>query len=90
MLVGQHSIATQHPTQHQTLVQIYFVKERIKKNISPIMDPTLKNKGKLFKKSDWKPEMLKTIYVKYNDKIVDLYLDGKINSPLPSLKKITL
>ena len=28
MLVGQHSIATQHPTQHQTLVQIYFVKEK--------------------------------------------------------------
>ena len=26
----------------------------------------------------------------YVDKIVDLYLDGKINSPLPSLKKITL
>ena len=32
--------------------------------------------------------MLKRIYLRYNDKIVDLYLDGKIKSPTPRLIKI--
>lgn len=35
--------------------------------------------GKLFLNKDWRPEHLKLIYDVYEDKIVDYYLDGKIN-----------
>ena len=38
-----------------------------------------KKNGKLFLVKDWRPEHLKLIYETYEDKIVDLYLDGKIN-----------
>ena len=61
---------------------------RIKNKVKISKDLSLKNKGRLFKNSDWKPEMLIKIYSEYNDKIVDLYLDGKINSPSPNLIKI--
>ena len=61
---------------------------RIKNNKMPIKDPQLRFKGKLFTKSDWKPEMLKIIYELYEDKIVDLYLDKKIVSKKPILKKL--
>ena len=54
----------------------------------PGNDPTLRFKGKLFLKSDWKPEMLRKIYESYNDKIVDLYLKKEISSPIPTLKQI--
>lgn len=36
--------------------------------------------GKLFMVKDWRPEHLKLIYETYKDRIVDLYLDGEINS----------
>ena len=35
--------------------------------------------GKLFLEREWRPEHLRLIYETYGDKIVDLYLDGKIN-----------
>ena len=54
----------------------------------PINDPTLRFKGKLFLKSNWKPEMLVKIYRSYNDRIVDLYLKKEIISPAPILKQI--
>ncbi len=52
-------------------------------------DSSLKTKGRLFKTSDWKPEMLKKIYNQYNDRIVDMYLDGKIKSSKPELIKVS-
>jgi folate-dependent phosphoribosylglycinamide formyltransferase PurN len=65
-----------------------FLKDRLKKNEEPKLNKSLKNKGKIFKNSDWNPEMLKKIYNKYNDKIVDLYLDKKIKSKTVKLVKI--
>ncbi len=59
---------------------------RNKNNIKPKKDDKLKNKGRLYLKKDWKPSMLKKIYVDYNDKIVDYYLKNKIDSQ----KKIKL
>lgn len=35
--------------------------------------------GKLFLNKDWRPEHLRLIYETYGDRIVDLYLDGKIS-----------
>ncbi len=35
--------------------------------------------GKLFLERNWRPEHLRLIYDLYEDKIVDLYLDGEIN-----------
>ena len=61
---------------------------RKKKNIKINKDLTLKNRGKLFKKSDWKPQMLIKIYSEYKDNIVDLFLNGKIKSETPNLIKI--
>ena len=46
------------------------------------------HKGRLFKDSDWKPEMLKIIYDLFDDKIVDLYLQNKIQSKKPKLIKV--
>lgn len=37
-----------------------------------------KKNGKLFLQKDWRPEHLKLIYDTYEDKIVDMYLDGEI------------
>ena len=61
---------------------------RQKNNIKINKDSTLKIKGRLFKKSDWKPQMLTKIYSEYNDNIVDLFLNGKIKSETPKLVKI--
>jgi formyltetrahydrofolate hydrolase len=61
---------------------------RKKNDIKVNKDFTLKNRGRLFKKSDWKPEMLIKIYSEYKDNIVDLFLDGKIKSEIPNLIKI--
>ena len=58
------------------------------KNIKPKKNLSLRYKGKLFLKSDWKPEMLKIIYEFYKDKIVDQYLDKKIKEKKPILVKI--
>ena len=38
-----------------------------------------KKTGKLFLNKDWRSEHLRLIYETYKDRIVDLYLDGKIN-----------
>mgnify|MGYP006094155581 FL=1 len=61
---------------------------RQKNNIKINKDLTLKNRGKLFKKSDWQPQMLIKIYSEYKDNIVDLFLNGKIKSETPDLIKI--
>ena len=61
---------------------------RIKNKVKIKKDPSLRYTGKLYLKSDWKPEMLKIIYEYYNDKIVNLYLDKKINPRKVKLKKI--
>lgn len=41
--------------------------------------------GKLWVADDWRPEHLKVIYDKFNNNIVDLYLDGKFESNDPDL-----
>lgn len=41
--------------------------------------------GKLFKTADWRPEHLYVIYKLYNDKIVDLVIDGIIKGRKPKL-----
>ena len=64
------------------------VKRRLKFRIKPIKDNSLRYKGKLFLKADWKPEMLNLIYEKYNDKIVNQYLDKKIICKKPKLVKL--
>ncbi len=47
-----------------------------------------KKTGKLFLERDWRPDHLRLIYELYNDKIVDLYLDGSIQkSENPKLIK---
>jgi len=65
-----------------------YIYHRLKKNILPNFDKTLLRRGKLFFKSDWKPYMLNNIYEVYNDKIVDLYLNNKLGSDKPIIKKI--
>jgi hypothetical protein len=44
-----------------------------------------KNAGKLFVSSDWDPVMLGVIYDFFNDKIVDMYLDGKFYNEKPNV-----
>lgn len=41
--------------------------------------------GKLWLNSDFHPSHLRLIYDLYNDKIVDLYLDGKLSRKLPKI-----
>ena len=65
-----------------------YIKIRLKRNIHPKINKSLRIKGRVYKKSDWHPKMLKKIYIKFNDKIVDLYLDKKIKSKIPKLIKI--
>ena len=67
---------------------VSFTKKRIQKNIKSKKDKTLRVKGKLFKNSDWRPEMLRVIYDYFNDKIVDLYLTNKIKCKKPKLIKL--
>lgn len=44
----------------------------------PIGQKQTKN-GKLFLVKDWRPEHLRLVYETYEDKIVDMYLNGEIN-----------
>lgn len=44
-----------------------------------------KNGGKLFLSRDWTPQMLRVVYELFEDKIVDLYLDGELEADNPSL-----
>lgn len=43
----------------------------------------MKKAGKLFENSDWTPETLRVIYELFNDRIVDMFLSGEIDSPPP-------
>ncbi len=44
--------------------------------------------GKLFLEKDWRPEHLKVIYDLFEDKIVDLYLDGILKPKEPKIVKM--
>ena len=87
---GMHDVASKAVIEanNDLKLVVEHVEKRIKNSKAPIKDPTLRFKGKLFLKSDWKPEMLRKIYESYNDKIVDLYLKKEISSPIPTLKQI--
>jgi methionyl-tRNA formyltransferase len=52
------------------------------KNIEKVPHKTA---GKLWLGHDWRPEHLKLIYQVYDDKIVDLYLDGEFSQSEPDL-----
>ncbi len=71
-------------------IVIKEVNKRIKFKSNIKFDKSLEKKGKTYKSKDWKPEMLKKIYLTYNDKISKLYLEGRIKSPKPKLIKIKL
>ena len=71
-----------------TKLIINEVKRRIKLKSKINIDKSLEIRGKTYKSRDWKPEMLKKIYLEYNDKIPKLYLEGKIKSPKPKLVKL--
>lgn len=65
-----------------------YLRQRIKKNTPVRIDKSLETRGKLFKKSDWKPEMLEIIYNTFNDKIVDMYLRKQIFGKKIKIKKL--
>lgn len=44
-----------------------------------------KTTGRIWTSKDWRPDHLRLIYEFYNDKIVDLVLDGKIKGKIPKL-----
>ena len=69
---------------------IKYIKFRIKKKIDIKIDSSLITSGNTYKRKDWKPEMLEKIYVKYNDELCKYFLEGKIISKNPKLKKIKL
>ncbi|MFC4348793.1 formyltransferase family protein [Kordiimonas lipolytica] len=46
-----------------------------------------KTSGKLWPSGDWRPEHLRMVYEVYGDRIVDMYLDGKIEQRAPSLHR---
>ena len=87
---GLHEVACKAIISAHNDIQkiIKEIKRRLKNNIKPKKDLSLRFKGKLFLKSDWKPEMLDIIYNYYKDKIVDNYLDKKIKSRKPILIKL--
>lgn len=69
----------------------FIVKEidkRIRLKTKIKIDNSLVYRGNVFSKKDWKPSMLKKIYVTYKDKIIKDYLNGKLKSKIPKLKKI--
>ena len=66
---------------------VNHVRQRINKENNPEHDLTLENSGKIFKKSDFSASKLSVIYDLYNDSIVDAYLKGEIDSPIPKLVK---
>ena len=63
---------------HLEINNIYMhCKKRILNNIQVDKDYSLANKGKNFKKVDWKPEMLTFIYDTHQDDIVKNFYDKK-------------
>jgi len=66
------------------------VKARIENDFFPDIDLTLWKQGKLFKKSDWKPEMLCVNYDLFDDRMVDHVLDGRLICRKPSLVTIDM
>lgn len=87
---GMHDVASKAVlSAHKDLdLVVREVQNRIEKKIKPQKDLSLRYRGKLFLKKDWKPELLRNIYDLYDDKIVDLYLDKKISSHKPHLIKV--
>ena len=87
---GIHDVASKAVVEAHKDIDLIVqkIKKRIDLSINPKKDVTLRLKGKLFTKSDWKPEMLNLIYEYYDDKIVDLYLDNIIICPKPKLINI--
>lgn len=87
---GMHDVACKAIiSAHKDIPKIVKeINRRIKKRIKPNKDLSLRFKGKLFLKSDWKPEMLDVIYNFYKDKIVDQYLNKNIKVKKPFLIKL--
>ncbi len=87
---GMHDVACKAVLSAHSDVDLIVdnIINRVKKKIKPKNDLSLRNKGKLYLKSDWKPEMLQVIYDLFDDKIVDLYLKNKIQSRKPKLIKV--
>jgi folate-dependent phosphoribosylglycinamide formyltransferase PurN len=87
---GLHDVACKAiVSAHKDLPKVINeIKKRIRNNILPKKDISLRFKGKLFLRSDWKPEMLELIYGFFKDKIVDYYLEKKINYKKPKLIKL--
>ena len=87
---GMHDVACKAIiSAHKDLPKIVKeIQRRLTKKIKPKKDTSLRHKGKLFLKSDWKPEMLEVIYGFFKDKIVDQYLNKKIKCKKPKLIKI--
>ena len=87
---GMHDVACKAIIQaHNDLPKVIKeIKKRVKHRIKPKKDYSLKYRGKLFIKADWKPEMLRVIYSYFKDRIVDAYLDNKIQTKKPKLIKL--
>lgn len=87
---GMHDVAAKAVMEASKDVSLVVkhLKNRISNKIGPKYDPSLKFKGKLFLKSDWKPSMLKIIYELFDDNIVELYLKKEIICKKPKLKKL--
>ena len=87
---GMHDVASKAVvTAHRDInIVVGEIIKRVRKGIEPKKDISLRLKGKLFLKSDWKPEMLSLIYNHYDDKLVDLYLNNQISCPRAKLIKI--
>jgi len=87
---GMHDVASKAVVAAHKDVNIVVeeIIRRVRMGIEPKKDISLRLKGKLFLKSDWKPEMLNIIYNYYDDKIVDLYLNNQISCPKAKLIKI--
>jgi methionyl-tRNA formyltransferase len=60
------------------------IMESISKNGFPIgVKQTFS--GRVYRNSDWRPEHLKLIYERFDDKIVDLVLSGELEGRVPTL-----
>jgi methionyl-tRNA formyltransferase len=55
-----------------------FAEQQVADSVRPNPDPTLATRGKTFTKKDWHPEMLRTIYEQWEDKIAGACAFGKL------------
>lgn len=74
-----HDVACRAVTKFQDLTSIL---EKLDQG-AELKTHDLKKAGKLFESSDRTPETLRVIYELFDDRIVDLFLSGEIDSPLP-------